>query len=77
MPNTSSSVATVFFDQTGQVYPCRCGVTHVGDYAPEDFNHHNCLHPGPLIMFADLSDIIMCDECGEIWNIKMLNIQNR
>jgi len=32
----------------GVVYPCRCGLTHAGDYGFSDYMHHECFHDYPL-----------------------------
>mgnify|MGYP001569414341 CR=1 FL=1 len=53
-------------------YPCRCGETHAGDYAIEDWNHHNCDHREWLLLplpdqlpFRDTDECFaVCEECG-------------
>lgn len=57
-----------------KVYPCRCGVTHSGDYAIETFNHHNCFH-GPFWKMdktpsPDGTEQIICSGCGEIFELE-------
>jgi hypothetical protein len=62
--NTGSSCTTLHFENGEQVYPCRCGETHRGDYALYDWGHHNCLHDsGELHAIAE--DQFMCPECGK------------
>ena len=54
-----------------EVFPCRCGMVHSGDYAKEDFAHHNCFH-GPLSLMDKPSDSeiqAMCLLCGEVFEI--------
>jgi len=51
-----------------QVYPCRCGVTHEGDYALYDFGHHECFHDETLLDIG-LGQVI-CPQCGNVWNVE-------
>ena len=63
-----------YFDENGkEVYPCRCGKTHRGDYAFEDWNHHNCFH-GPILVFLDIpgGEMAVCGECGASWQVKVI-----
>jgi hypothetical protein len=49
------------------VYPCRCGVTHRGQYASYDYGHHNCPHRS--IVAIDTMDgqlYCLCDACGAV-----------
>ena len=53
MDTTTTANNMVLAIENGKVvYPCRCGVTHTGDYALEDYLHHECLHEEPLIHIA-------------------------
>jgi hypothetical protein len=52
----------------GQVYPCRCGETHRGEYAVYDYGHHNCFHDKPLLRLDETGDV-MCPECGKAWQV--------
>jgi len=64
---------------TGTVYPCRCGVTHRGDYSQEDWNHHNCYH-GPFWLMDPLPGIeqqIMCSDCGEVFELRAANERSK
>lgn len=56
-----------YFEDGKRVYPCRCGETHRGAYACEDWNHHNCFHDAsPLVLVAeDMPDYLMCMDCGQ------------
>ena len=48
---------------TKQVYPCRCGEVHRGDYAIYDYGHHACFHDSLLLLIAD--DQALCPDCGK------------
>lgn len=61
---------TQIFEDGQEVFPCRCGVTHKGDYAFEDWNHHNCFHHGPLWV-EEGEDEAMCSQCGEVFDLKI------
>ena len=53
---------TVHLDAEGnQVYPCRCGETHVGEWAIFQFGHHNCLH-GEWLLIPPSQ--LVCRACG-------------
>ena len=58
---TRSSNRTTYFEGDEEVWPCRCGKTHRGDYAFEDWNHHTCFH-GPMWLIED--DQVVCSQCG-------------
>ena len=53
-----------------QVYPCRCGETHRGQYAAEDWAHHNCFHDDELLVDAG-DDQAMCSLCGNVFSLKI------
>jgi len=63
--DTGTNTCISYFENGERVYPCRCGETHRGDYACEDWNHHNCFHDTPLLLIAD--DQAVCGECGKSW----------
>lgn len=64
----SSPTPTIHIENGEQVYPCRCGQTHRGDYALYDWAHHNCFHREPLILIAeDIPGYYMCPSCGEVF----------
>lgn len=65
---TGSEQYMVYIVDGEQVYPCRCGKTHRGDYAFYDMMHHECLHDCALIWFADRA--VMCPSCGASWYMK-------
>ncbi len=62
---TGTSNYTIQIEDGKQVYPCRCGETHRGDYAIYDYGHHNCDHPSPLLHTGDGQ--LICPECGNVW----------
>ena len=70
----SGSGAVTHYQEDGtQVFPCRCGSTHRGDYAMEDWAHHNCFH-GPLLLMSDhghdeLKNQLLCVQCGEVFEM--------
>ena len=73
---TASSVAKVqIFDlnidesTVEQIYPCRCGQVHRGDYAQETYLHHQCLHEADLILVEAGSHQFqaICPLCGMTW----------
>lgn len=70
---TGSQSWTTYLEDGVRVFPCRCGETHRGDYAHEEWDHHNCIHRGemcviPLEPIGDGTDAqVMCMECGASW----------
>ena len=62
---------TIDLEDGKEVYPCRCGETHRGEYALHDYMHHNCLHDAPLVDIG--SDIgisqLICPVCGKVWSV--------
>ena len=72
---TTANNATAHFENGVQVYPCRCGETHRGEYAAYDFGHHACLHESPLIIerLAGAAGggvdkhLVICPACGKSW----------
>ena len=66
----TSTVNTAVFLENGQeVYPCRCGQTHRGDYALYDWMHHECFHEADLLRFPVDPDLIICPDCGMSWKM--------
>lgn len=65
---TDTSQFTHFIADGEQVYPCRCGETHRGDYAAYDYGHHNCLHDCALLWLADRA--VICPLCGASWYVR-------
>ena len=69
---TETESYTITLEDGKEVYPCRCGDTHRGDYAIYDYGHHNCFHDAPLVDIG--SDIgfpdVMCRLCGEMWRVE-------
>jgi len=54
------------FDTEGnEIFPCRCGETHKGDYGLYDFMHHNCFHDAPLWSMKDDPGHFVCGACGK------------
>ena len=70
---TGQSNTTVVLENNERVYPCRCGQVHRGDYAAEDYNHHNCLHEATLIGLPAGKNKIqaICPDCGMSWMVAM------
>lgn len=66
---TSSENYTAFYENGEQVYPCRCGETHRGNYAIYDHGHHNCFHSMPLVDIGRPAVVgyLMCPQCGEVF----------
>lgn len=58
---------TIYWEEGGLVYPCRCGTIHEGEYAAYDYAHHNCLHEDDLIGLGD--DQVICPICGMSWRV--------
>ena len=59
---TGANQDDIYHNAYGErVYPCRCGVTHSGDYAAEDYGHHNCIHHTVLLVAAEQA---ICRDCG-------------
>ena len=70
--NNITSYFKVQEGETEQVFPCRCGGTHRGGYALEDWLHHNCFHK-ELITLPGIDDegimTALCIDCGEVFDI--------
>lgn len=64
MNQTGTNAYTRYFEDGEEVYPCRCGEIHRGDYAIEDCNHHECFHREPLIK---IEEQLICPVCGEVF----------
>lgn len=62
---TTSNSQTYYFEDIERVYPCRCGVTHRGDYAVYDYGHHNCFHPEWMFLDSEIPRVLICVHCGE------------
>ena len=68
MLSTGASNQTIWIEDGQEVWPCRCGETHRGDYGPYDFGHHNCDH-GPMWFMEDIEPTVMCSQCGQGWEL--------
>jgi len=68
-----SDAETVVIEDGEQVYPCRCGETHRGDYAAYTYHHHNCYHREPLVDIGvpdlPVRSYLMCPSCGEVFHV--------
>jgi hypothetical protein len=64
---TGSENYTKYFEDGEEVWPCRCGETHRGDYGFYDFIHHNCDHDD-IVVVHDFS-FGYCGGCGKTINI--------
>jgi len=62
MIKTASNNPTIFLEGDKQVYPCRCGETHKGDYGFYDWYHHECYHDALVMLF---NGVAYCVECGK------------
>ena len=78
---TVSDGETAHYEHNQRVYPCRCGNIHDGDYAAEDYAHHNCFHDCELVKMPKVGDLpdkpwqagveqVDCPDCGKIWEIR-------
>ncbi|MFA7265749.1 MAG: hypothetical protein WC054_05505 [Candidatus Nanopelagicales bacterium] len=67
--STGHSNYTIYIEDGQEVYPCRCGETHRGDYAIYDYGHHNCTHTAPLVNI-DITDVLMCPQCGATFRVE-------
>ena len=73
MTKAYSDDITIFLEGNEQVYPCRCGETHRGEYGFYDYFHHTCDHDEVLMLHEDIGYCIACgktisiiDKRGEI-----------
>ena len=73
---TGSGVSAAVYENGVRVFPCRCGRTHAGMYAAEEFAHHNCFHASPLSWLVGPADTpkqvdwaLVCPDCGEVFEI--------
>lgn len=67
---TGTDTQSVHVEDGERVFPCRCGVTHRGQYAFEDWMHHECLHDATLVPVAG-PDIFMCPDCGRVFQVEV------
>ena len=65
---TDSNSFTIHLEGDKQVWPCRCGETHRGDYGFYDWSHHTCFHRDVMWMDIPNAGQVMCSECGDSWN---------
>ena len=64
---TGTTNYTMHLDENGvQVFPCRCGETHTGNYACEDYLQHECLHQTDLVDIGH--GMFLCPDCGNTWH---------
>jgi len=73
---TTSSVSfTTFFiyhfGGNEQVWPCRHGHVHRGDYAQEGWLECECDHPGVIVLGDDWG---MCFDCGKSMQVQLSRI---
>jgi len=54
--------------ESTDIYPCRCGETHRGEYAAETYAQHTCFHATALI-WLEYPDEAMCMGCGKVFAI--------
>lgn len=68
---TGTMARTSTIEQWEAVYPCWCGITHRGDYAFEDWAHHNCEHNEALHQAVpDDPSYLICPLCGQTFTVK-------
>jgi len=66
---TGTTNHTIWLDENGkQHFPCRCGKTHTGHYACEDYLHHECLHETELVDMGHR--MVICMDCGKTWTVE-------
>lgn len=65
--STTTNYTTHVSANGEEIFPCRCGHTHRGEYGFYDYMHHNCFHSAPLIAIAkdEVPGYYMCPECGK------------
>jgi hypothetical protein len=66
MVKVSTDNAIHYFEGGEEVYPCRCGETHRGDYAAYDYAHHNCFHDEFMMLELETPQQIVCLYCGKV-----------
>ena len=66
MIKTGSNIFTHYFEDGQEVFPCRCGKTHLPGY---EFGHHNCFHETDLLLEdnRDGTYQAICPDCGMSW----------
>lgn len=57
-----------YFEDGVEVFPCRCGVTHRGEYVTNDFARHECFHKRPLHILPEVG--LICGECGQTFAVE-------
>ncbi len=69
----SNSNSTVqYMDGNEQVWPCRCGQVHRGDYGQYDYGHHECFHDSGLVHLDDNDpNYLACPDCGKTFHIRI------
>lgn len=71
---TGTAGITTWVEDGKEVFPCRCGTTHRGDYGFYDYMHHNCFHTSDLIDLSyphmKLRTYLMCPDCGMVFNVR-------
>ena len=70
---TGTTNSTYYYENEERVYPCYCGEIHRGDFAAEDWNHHNCFHREPLTELPRINSEVrqaVCIDCGEIFDLE-------
>lgn len=66
---TGTTSMTVIVSADGRAeHPCWCGETHRGEYAFEDWAHHNCTHRDPLMQLV--TGVVVCPLCGRVFSFE-------
>lgn len=55
--------------ESEQSYPCRCGLTHLGEEGYQDYRSHQCFHTKLQIIDTTNSGdfVVFCDGCETAW----------
>ena len=51
-----------------EIFPCRCGETHRGNYGFYDWMHHNCFHKELFTEDSMGVSQTLCGNCGEVFH---------
>jgi len=66
-PLTGSANTALTIVDGVEVWPCRCGETHGGQYGWEDWLQHQCFHRTPLLVLS--ARHALCDDCGQTFRL--------
>ena len=65
----TATIMSIDIEDGKEVYPCRCGETHRGEYAFHDYMYHNCFHDEPLVDIGGEigTPMWICPICSKVW----------